>query len=116
MIRVEPDKSVNLGKRPPKRELAELEQIHLRTAKHDETYKVVLSYPLEVEATFDLVLTPTTSLADLVLAVQSAYQDIYRSQSSREEFGVWGHERKDLWFESADVDKGRRRIVVNVGS
>ena len=78
------------------------------------TFTVTLDYPLDTKYKFP-VKGPKT-VEQLAKRVARAYEKIYESKESQDEWGVWGHDIDDLTICGFKVDLVKRKITVDIGS
>jgi hypothetical protein len=86
--------------------------------KRNTTYKIIFNYPLARDFEFTFVTTDNRythfDVADFVVNIYKNV--IYKDEKSCEEYGVWGHDLRDLVLEGIEIDNNNNIIKLLVGS
>lgn len=75
----------------------------------------LINYPLGDGKGVIVTITKPKTVSDILIPLANTYAEIYKNKKSMEEYSVWGHNFKDLWFERIFISQFTKNKII-VGS
>ena len=83
-------------------------------SKEYEDVIVQFDYPLSKK--FETIIPKAKRISDILIPLAIIYKkEIYGTKEKMNEYGVWGHELSDLYFESIE-EKENNTLYISMGS
>jgi hypothetical protein len=79
----------------------------------NDTFTLIIDYPLDEEAKFKINTGKGLSGLGLMKIIGKKYDEVYRNA---DKYGIWGHEMSDLVLCGIDVDYDKKTIRLGVDS
>ncbi len=79
----------------------------------NDEFIIIADYPLEKAFNFKISTNDGMDLLEIYNCIGRIYKEIYKDP---DKYGVWGHDRNDLFLESVTIDYDKKTIMVGMGS